>query len=366
MLLQFRESIRYINNKDYDDAFLDNLIKEIAELTDNDKDKGEHFFNRLVGFNNVKLIDLKNHERNDFRVVTELTFFNDLQEFRPDITILVNGIPLAFIEVKKPNNQGGIKAEFDRMEYRMNQPAFTKFFNQFQILGFTNNMPYDDEARVKLQGSFYTTPNFKSTSYNNFREEKAIAVNEYIDYETIDDILSDNNIMSIKSTPEFVTNLNPDTHTNNFITSVFSIERIIYFIRYGIVYVNSSRDGLHKHIMRYPQFFALQELIPKIIDGLKRGVVWHTQGSGKTALSYFATNVLRDYFQEKNTITKFYFVVDRLDLLIQASDELSSRGMTIAQINTKNDFTENIKSPVIVPSNATDGIYKETKISMLL
>lgn len=356
----FKSSIRRINSKDYDDEFLDNLIKEIADLTDNEKDKGEHFFNRLVGFNNVKLVDLKEPFLNDFRVVTELPFVNDQQEFRPDIVILINGIPLAFVEAKKPNNQGGLKAEFDRMEYRMSQPAFTRFMNQFQLLGFTNNMAYNDEARVKLQGSFYTTPNFKNTSYNNFREEKAVPVNEYINQKSIDEVLYDNNIMSIKETAEFATNLKPDTNANSFITSLYSIERLIYLIRYGIVYVNSSRDGLHKHIMRYPQFFALKELTSKLGNGLKRGVVWHTQGSGKTALSYYATNILRDYFQKKNVITKFYFVVDRLDLLIQASDEFSSRGMTIAQINSKNDFTDNIKSPVIVPSNATDGRYKET------
>jgi type I restriction enzyme R subunit len=72
------------------------------------------------------------------------------------------------------------------------------------------------------------------------------------------------------------------------------------------------------------------------------------------------TNILRDYFQETNIITKFYFVVDRLDLLIQASSEFSSRGMTIASINSREDFTKNIKSPVIMPIINDDGVYKET------
>ncbi|WP_442956939.1 hypothetical protein [Planococcus sp. MB-3u-03] len=43
----------------------------------------------------------------------------------------------------------------------------------------------------------------------------------------------------------------------------------------------------------------------KILRGMKRGVLWHTQGSGKTALSYFASNVLRDYYS-KNVVTKFF------------------------------------------------------------
>jgi type I restriction enzyme R subunit len=42
--------------------------------------------------------------------VTELTYQNGDEKFRPDITILINGIPLAFIDVKKPNNQEGMLA----------------------------------------------------------------------------------------------------------------------------------------------------------------------------------------------------------------------------------------------------------------
>ena len=83
------------------------------------------------------------------------------------------------------------------------------------------------------------------------------------------------------------------------------------------------------------------------------------RASGKTALSYFMSNVLRDY-PRKKIVTKFYFVVDRLDLLTQASTEFSSRGMTIANINSKEDFKENIKSAVIVPPTSQEGRYVET------
>lgn len=359
----FAESIRNINNKDYSDDTITSLIKEISKLIDNDKDKGKSFFERLVGYNDIKLIDLKHPKNNDFKVVTELTFKGEKENsipFRPDITILINGIPLGFIEVKKPNNKDGIQAEFKRMRDRLKNSDNNHFFNQFQVLGFTNNQQYNDEERIKMQGSFYTTPNGKETSYNLFREEQEIPVNEYIDNKYIDYVLSDNNIISIKSTQEFITNLKPDTPCNKFITSVFSKERLIFFIRYGIVYVNSQMYGLNKHIIRYPQYFAMQELVKKLNQGMRKGIIWHTQGSGKTALSYFITNLLRDYYQEKEIITKFYFVVDRLDLLIQASSEFAGRGMTIASINSKDDFINNIKSPAITDMSVQQGIYKET------
>lgn len=360
----FGDSIKRINNKDYSEDTIMSLIKEIKNLIDNDKDKGKAFYERLVGYNEIKLIDLTNPHNNDFKVVTELTFKGEKDSsipFRPDITILINGIPLGFIEVKKPNNKDGIQAEFKRMkEERLKNKDNTHFFNLLQVLGFTNNQQYNDDERIKLQGSFYTTPNGESTSYNLFREEQEIHVNEYIDDEFINSVLSDNNIMSIKAMSEFNTNLKIDTPCNKFITSVFSKERLIFFIRYGIVYVDSQMYGLNKHIIRYPQYFAIQELIDKLNKGMKRGIVWHTQGSGKTALSYFITNVLRDYYQEKGIITKFYFVVDRLDLLIQATTEFSDRGMTIASINSKEDFINNIKSSSITDATIQQGKYKET------
>jgi type I restriction enzyme R subunit len=356
----FTESVNRINNKVYSDAFIKNLIKEIDTLTDNSKDKGKTFYERLTGFNSVKLIDLKNPENNDFRVVSELAFVGEREEFRPDITILINGIPLAFLEVKKPNNDSGVQAEFKRMFDRYDVLEFTRFFNQFQILGFSNNLPYDDESRVKLQGSFYTSPNSKDTTFNHFREERELPINPYLDENFIDAVLIDNSKISIKNTAEFNTNLKPESYANQFITSVFSKERLLFIIKYGIAYVDSPRDGLQKHVIRYPQYFAATALVEKIKNGLRRGIIWHTQGSGKTALAYFVANVLRDYYQEKSIITKFYFVVDRLDLLNQASSEFSSRGMTIANINSKDEFSLNIKSPVIVPPTSQEGRYVET------
>lgn len=360
----FKNSMKNINGKDYSDEQLDEAIKQIEILTDNRRDKGKGFYERLKAYNDMMLVNLDEPCKNDFRVVTELPFRGERDvTFRPDITILVNGIPMAFVEAKKPNNKDGIQAEFKRMkEERVCKDEFVPFFNQLQVLGFTNNQPYNDKARTMRQGSFYTTPNGKDgLKYNHFREEQEVPISEYISEDDIQDILSDNNIMSIKDDVEFKTNLRVDTPANKFITSLFSKERFIYFLKYGIVYVDSPVDGYHKHIIRYPQYFGLQALEHKIDNGMKRGVLWHTQGSGKTAFSYFATNVLRDYYQKKDIITKFYFVVDRLDLLRQATAEFSARGMTIAAIDSKEDFVKNMQSQVVIDAGSSQsGKYQET------
>lgn len=360
----FKSSIREINRKDYSDEQLDDTIKQIETLTDNRRDKGKGFYDRLKAYHDMMLVNLEEPEKNDFRVVTELPFKGERDvTFRPDITVLVNGIPMAFVEAKKLNNKDGIQAEFKRMkEDRVCKDEFVPFFNQLQILGFTNNQEYNDKARTKRQGSFYTTPNGKDgLKYNHFREEQEIPVSEYISEDDVLDVLSDNNIMRIKDDAEFKTNLKPSTLANKFITSLFDKKRFIYFLKYGIVYVDSPVDGYHKHIIRYPQYFGLQALERKIDKGMKRGVLWHTQGSGKTAFSYFATNLLRDYFQKKDVITKFYFVVDRLDLLRQATAEFTARGMTIAPIDSKDDFIKNMQSQVVIDAGSSQrGKYQET------
>lgn len=356
----FRESLSTINEESISNQKVEQLLREINMLTDNEKDKGKSFFNRLMNTSTTKLIDLRNPRNNDFRVVSELTFQRNGKEFRPDITVLINGIPLSFIEVKKPNNSQGIQVEFNRNTKRMDDKDFVPFFNQFQIISFTNNLEYNDDELIKMTGSFYSTPNSNNTTYNHFREEEEINLDDYISEEMINFVLKDNNKSNIKDTNEFFSNLKTETPCNKFITSIFSIERLIFLIRYGIVYVDSLRDGLNKHIIRYPQFFAIQNLIKKIDQGLKRGVLWHTQGSGKTAFSYFAANVLRDYYQEQNIITKFYFVVDRLDLLNQSSGEFVARGMTVSKITNRKEFINNIKSPSVISSTNNISEYKET------
>ncbi|MGC4441135.1 DEAD/DEAH box helicase family protein, partial [Streptococcus suis] len=64
-----------------------------------------------------------------------------------------------------------------------------------------------------------------------------------------------------------------------------------------------------------------------IANGGKKGVIWHTQGSGKTALTYFNNAVLKEYFSKQGIVTRFYFIVDRLDLATQAKDEFVKRGL---------------------------------------
>jgi len=113
-----------------------------------------------------------------------------------------------------------------------------------------------------------------------------------------------------------------------------------------------EEKGLEKHIMRYPQLFATKAIENKLENGIKKGIIWHTQGSGKTALAFFNVKHLTHYFQKKNIIPKFYFIVDRLDLLTQASKEFTARGLVVHKIDSRDDFSKDIKSTEVIHNSS--------------
>lgn len=82
---------------------------------------------------------------------------------------------------------------------------------------------------------------------------------------------------------------------------------------------------------------------PNPKDPLK-GIIWHTQGSGKTALTYHLTKLIRDFFSPLNKKTKFYFIVDRLDLLEQAKNEFLKRDLCVHEAENKEDLSQKLKS----------------------
>ena len=355
---RFKPALERINGRSYSDAEINAILDEVHSVIRNN-DMGRAFYRWLIDpQDKPMLVDFEHIENNNFAVVDELTFGKEGAEgekggsFRPDINILINGIPLAFLEVKHPNNEGGIQAEFNRMlNKRLEKPEYKKYFNMLQVVSFSNNMEYEDEddsamAEDVKAGSFYTTPNGFRTTFSFFREEQPKTTG-FVDIpmDKIKSVLKDNHYSPAEAdTPEFYTNLDMNTPCNRFITSLFAKERITYFLRYGITYVNGAVP--EKHIMRYPQFFASKALMKRLDNGGKSGIIWHTQGSGKTELAAFSTRILRDYYAKKNITARFYYVVDRLDLLTQVSGEMSKRGLNVINVNSKAEFEKELNKPI--------------------
>ena len=345
-------------------------LRLIRQELDND-DLGKSFYSRLKSVSPVRLIDFEHPEANTWHCTAEFTCKRDGEEFRPDITLFVNGLPLVFVEVKKPFNRDGMLAESERMNHqRFPNRKFRRFLNITQLMIFSNNMDYDTLGGTKpVEGAFYCTVSRDKANLNCFREENpynaAIApYNKNYQYiperpETEKKILTDFNCQVIRQAPEYQTNKGINTPTNRILTSMCSPERLLFLLRYGIAYVRMDRevDGKieftdQKHIMRYQQFFACQAISRKIRDGVRSGIVWHTQGSGKTALSYYLTYVLTDVFAKQSKVTKFYFIVDRLDLLEQATQEFEARGLFVQTANTRSELMSQFTNNQALEGNA--------------
>ena len=333
-------------------------LQEIKQELDYD-DLGKQFYKRLKSVSPIKLIDFEKPENNTFHCTAEFTCKNGQDEFRPDITLFVNGLPLCFIEVKKPNNHEGITAERRRMyNRRFPNRKFRRFINITQLMIFSNNMEYQAlNSIAPVQGVFYCTGAKKYTPFNCFREEnphKAVVAPYNADYPYKDinpavekRILTDFNVQVLHHAPEYQSNLKPTTPTNRVLTSMCSPERLLYLIHYGIAYIYEQKEDKdthqlvtreEKHIMRYPQLFASMALTKKIEGGIRSGVIWHTQGSGKTALSFYLTYILTDFFAKQNKVAKFYFIVDRIDLMEQATQEFEARGLKVSTAQTRKEL----------------------------
>ena len=299
----FRSQFKKLNPEDAEK--IEEILHDIRQELDND-DLGRSFYTRLCQVSPVRLIDFEHPANNTFHFTAEFSCRRDDDEFRPDITLFINGLPLVFIEVKRPHNPGGMIAESNRMnDIRFPNKEFRRFINITQIMIFSNNMEYDTLGGiVPIEGAFYCTAAKEKAFFNCFREENPgnqdiPPYDKDYPYLPVDPvmekaILTDFNCQVIHHAPEYQTNLGITTPTNRILTSMCSSERLLFLLKYGIAYVKDSReeeDGSiktrdQKHIMRYQQMFAALKIREALAAGKTSGVVWHTQGSGKTALSF--------------------------------------------------------------------------------
>ena len=352
----FKESVQKLN-PGIPEQEVNILFDSLVRIANND-DLGREFYKKINATSGVRIIDFDNPENNQWHCTAEFTCKNEDSgdNFRPDITCFVNGLPLVFIEVKIPNNKDGILSERNRMNRRMQNKQYRRFLNVTQLMIFSNNQEYDNESRVPVQGAFYASITNSDIFFNVFREQKA-SFYENFKLKTASPneemaILKTFNKVVLTNLPEYQTNKRPDTPTNRVLTSLLSRERFLFILHYGFAYVERKIElengetivKLQKHVMRYQQLFASLAIRRRLSQGVKSGIIWHTQGSGKTALAYYSVKSLTDYFAKQNAVAKFYFIVDRLSLMDQAKDEFASRGLRVRTAESRNELMDDFKN----------------------
>ncbi|WP_219030561.1 type I restriction endonuclease [Helicobacter pylori] len=318
----------------------------------NDNDLGKSFYEYLLKSEN-QIIDFDNPNNNLYEMMAELPY----KSFRPDITLFINGLPLVNIEVKQPLAGKGIKEERDRHIKRYKNPENKVFYNLAQIWLFSDNLPYDENNPD--QGAFYSAS--YSPIFQRFVEANKLDITppprkndqNHQNHQSLEEIQkSVLNEFNLKDTD--LPKSPKDTPTNALLTSFCSPKRLCFILKYGISFLKEKSE-FKKHIWRYAQMFASLNVLKELQkhygtnpkDPLK-GIIWHTQGSGKTALTYHLTKLIKDFFSPLGKKTKFYFIVDRLDLLEQAKNEFLKRGLQAHEAENKEDLSQKLKSSSVL------------------
>ncbi|WP_305867309.1 type I restriction endonuclease [Helicobacter pylori] len=325
-------------------------LTEIKKRLNHD-DLGKSFYEYLLKSEH-QIIDFDNPNNNLYEMMAELPY----KSFRPDITLFINGLPLVNIEVKQPLAGQGIKEEKDRHIKRYENPENKVFYNLAQIWLFSDNLPYDENNPD--QGVFYSAS--YSPIFQRFVEANKLDITppppendqshqNHQSHRSLEEIQK--RVLNEFNLKDTDTPKSPkDTPTNSLLTSFCSQKRLCFILKYGISFLK-ERSEFKKHIWRYAQMFAslnvLKELQKHYENNPKdplKGIIWHTQGSGKTALTYHLTKLIRDFFSPLGKKTKFYFIVDRLDLLEQAKNEFLKRGLCAHEAENKEDLSQKLKS----------------------
>ncbi|QTP03151.1 DEAD/DEAH box helicase family protein [Helicobacter pylori] len=316
-------------------------------------DLGKSFYEYLLKSEH-QIIDFDNPSNNLYEMMAELPY----KSLRTDITLFINGLPLVNIEVKQPFAKKGIKEERDRHTNRYKNPENKVFYNLTQIWLFSDNLPYDENNPD--QGVFYSAS--YSPIFQRFVEANKLDITppppendqdeqNHQNHRSLEEIqkcvLKEFNLKDTDTLES-----SKDAPTNPLLTSFCSHKRLCFILKYGISFLKEKSD-LKKHLWRYAQMFASLNVLKELQkhyetnpkDPLK-GIIWHTQGSGKTALTYHLTKLIRDFFSQSNLNkkTKFYFIVDRLDLLEQAKNEFSKRGLCVHEAENKEDLSQKLKN----------------------
>lgn len=259
---------------------------------------------------NLKYIDWENIDNNVFHVTEEYACesIDKQHNARPDIVLFVNGIPFAVIECKAPTiseNQA-----ISQMIRNQGKDYIPQLFKFAQIVMATN------KNAVK-----YATCGSGEKFWNVWHEQNETFADKILSYAIVD---------------------RERTEQDRNIVSLFAPERLMQLTKYFVLY-----DANVKKICRYQQFFAVEQIIKTIntfdANGRRNGgVIWHTQGSGKSLTMVMVAKYILMEMRKFNP--KVVIVTDRKELDKQIAATFSHTRLSPARATSGKHLIELINS----------------------
>jgi len=221
----------------------------------------------------IEFLDINNWCQNLFQVTNQVTIEGKYKN-RYDVTILINGLPLVQIELKRRGLE--LKEAFNQINrYQRHSYGFNSaLFNYVQLFVISNGVNTKYYANNKKQS-------FKQTFYWADREN--------------------NNIMNLEA---FADLFLERCHLSKMICKYIVLAEVPRILM----------------VLRPYQYHATEAIIDRIENSNKNGYIWHTTGSGKTLTSFKAAQILMNLPH----VDKVVFVVDRKDLDYQTTKEFNS------------------------------------------
>lgn len=273
----------------------------------------------------INYIDFKNIENNVFHITEEFEVNRNaidekIKTRRPDLVVFINGIPIAVIELK--NAVVNVEEAITQMIRNQEQNEIPNLFKFTQLLICAN----DDKVKYGTLGTtskFYTVWKDKEQYDYNKSKDALIKNEESRIQKEIKEIIKDRVINDIDIT----------------LYSFFQKERFLDILEYFIIFDNGI-----KKVARYNQYFAIKKIMERIEqtnDEGKRegGVVWHTQGSGKSLIMSMLTKII----SRKIKGSKIVVVTDRIELDKQIEKTFNDTGISVKRAKTGTGLINLIK-----------------------
>ena len=256
----------------------------------------------------IKYIDFEHPENNDFYVTEEFSVLrmNGKNYSIPDIVLFVNGIPLAVIECKDASVP---IIQAISQNIRNQKPDYIpQLFKFIQIVMAANK----NETKYATCG---TPDKFWSTWNEQYVDKQNELLNKIVIGRQV-------------------------TKQDRDIISLFEKKRFLELIKDFIIF-----EAGKKKICRYQQYFAVKAMLERIKQDKKGGVVWHTQGSGKSITMVYITKKLME--DKEIQSPQVVIVTDRIDLDKQIHKTFNRIGVEAARATTGNNLIDLIKDEKI-------------------
>lgn len=273
LIRNFKSQLEKFNNATFSDDEFNKIMLHLEGGSVFEKAKklrDRYALERHDGVEYIRFLNTDEWCKNEYQVTHQVNMEGKYKN-RYDVTILINGLPLVHMELKKRGVE--LKKAFNQIN-RYQVHSFHGLFSYVQIFIISNG----------VNTKYYANNKELSYKYTFFWKDK--------------------NNKNITNLSDFTEVFLEKCHLSKMIS------------RY--VVLNESTKSLM--VLRAYQYYAVEAILDKALEAKQNGYVWHTTGSGKTLTSFKAAQILK----EQSSIDKVIFVVDRKDLDYQTTKEFNS------------------------------------------